>query len=591
MPVFFGKKNEAFQINSGKNSFLSPLPATPAGADEDLRSVPRENQLETILRKRGKARLEAILNAEKPEELVRALPGLEIFMTVQEVGKRDCLELFNLVTPQQFQYLVDLDAWRKDRLVPEKILEWMEIITECGDEKFSQWVRTADLEVFIFVLKKFIQVTRQGKDPLCMGEEPADVSLESLYSISFKDEQSRDILQAFLKKFLHLDSDLYRRVMEGIIWELESDLEEAGYRWRNARLADLGFPDFQDALEIYRFVNPRTASLEGKTLIPRELGENGSASAFPLTLQGASPVFSSALRRLDPPSEREAVRAELVSLFNKAIIAESLSDFSREEMERVGRKVFHYLNLGLQTLSREKAAPPESVLRSVSIQKIFQCGFGSTLLLKKRAEAIFKGPWFEGNRHHLAFLDFPDGEKMKGLLRKRPAFYRNGLYMDFETLEDLQEVGMFLEMIAAATQFIVDHLGLSPRKLKETDWRGCYPNRWEDMTLTTILLTSLGNRILKNVFHFMPIEKSQLPILLDLFFEQKEIGLRALRIELRKEIYDWMKSLAKEEGRRISLQRFWDYCFHVLEEQYERISPAERIEPGFTRGLLIRWQG
>ncbi|NWF53619.1 MAG: hypothetical protein HXY45_02355 [Syntrophaceae bacterium] len=575
-------------MNAAKNSFLAPLPVTPAGGDEDLRFVPRKNQLERILRKRGKARLDAILLAEKPEELARTLPEWEIFMTVQEVGKRDCLELLNLVTPQQFQYLVDLDAWRKDRLIPEKILEWMEIMTECGDEKFEQFVRTADLEVIIFVLKKFIQVTKQGKDPLRMEEEPPAVSLESLYSVSFKDERSRDILQAFLKKFLHLDSDLYRRVMEGIIWELESDLEEAAYRWRNARLADLGFPDFQEALEIYRFVNPRTASLEGKPFIPREPGENGLASAFPLILQGVSPVFSSALRRLDHPSERHAVRAELVSLFNKAIIAESLADFSREEMERVGRKVFHYLNLGLQTLCREKAAPPENILRSVSPQKIFQCGFGSTLLLKKRAEAIFKGPWLEGNRHHLAFLDSPHGEMMKGLLRKRPALYRNGLYMDFETLEDLQEMGLFLEMIDAATQFLVDHLGLSPRKLKETDWRGYYPSRWEDMTLATILLTSWGNRILKNVFSFMPIEKGQLPILLRLFFEPKEAGLRVLRRELRKEIYDWMKSVAKEEGRRISLQRFWDYCFHLLEEQYARISPADRIDPRFTRGLLIR---
>jgi len=52
--------------------------------------------------------------------------------------------------------------------------------------------------------------------------------------------------------------------MESLIHELESNLVETAYRFHNARLADYGFPDFEHALEIYRFVNPNSLRIENE---------------------------------------------------------------------------------------------------------------------------------------------------------------------------------------------------------------------------------------------------------------------------------------------------------------------------------------
>ena len=101
-------------------------------------------------------------------------------------------------------------------------------------------------------------------------------------------------------------------------------------------------------------------------------------------------------------------------------------------MERVVKKVFHYLNLGLQYLSRGEEGKALQILHTLTLQKVFQSGVGATLLLRKKAEALLKGPWFGGDRERLSLLDPADREKFEGILRRRPGIYRNGVLEDFK---------------------------------------------------------------------------------------------------------------------------------------------------------------
>ncbi|MGZ3604919.1 MAG: DUF6178 family protein, partial [Thermodesulfobacteriota bacterium] len=79
------------------------LPEDPKEAQKAFQSLPIEDQLDMVLKARGKERLHYLFLSENPEQLVRQLPELEIFLTVKEVGERDSLELISLTTPEQFQ--------------------------------------------------------------------------------------------------------------------------------------------------------------------------------------------------------------------------------------------------------------------------------------------------------------------------------------------------------------------------------------------------------------------------------------------------------------------------------------------------------
>lgn len=565
------------------------LPEDPKEAQKIFNSLPVKSQLDIVLRARGKERLHYLFLSENPGELVQRLPELEVFLTVKEVGEKDSLDLISITTPEQFQYLLDLDFWKKDQLDPEKILHWMEILLECGEEKVSQLIRSADLEFIALLLKKFIRVTTMEGELLEVRERIPLFTLDQHYFIDYLGKGVREVFQPFLEILYRIDSERYRILMEALIWELESELEEEGYRLRNARMADYGFHDFEEALEIYRFVNPDSLTLE-KNFIPGRGQEETDKSnpTFYLTFQNEGPFFSSILSKIENLAELNRLKEEITALCNKAIIAEAIDLLQIDEMERVTRKVFHYLNLGLQYLSSEEETKAFEILRFLPIQRIFQCGVSSTLLLKKKAEAILKGPWFDGHREDLFFLDPPHQEKFEGVLKRRPSLNQKGVFEDFKDLQDLKETEIFLESIEVIVNFLGEQSNIFPRSLKEMDLNGCHPEEWQGITLSTIFLTALANQILNGTFKFEAIEKARLKDLFNRIFERDEQGKGVVKMEIKDGFRGWLNSIENDGNKQYHLLAFRDFCFDLLEEECGRIASEEEIDPRFVKGLLIR---
>lgn len=362
--------------------------------------------------------------------------------------------------------------------------------------------------------------------------------------------------------------------------ELDSEMEEIGYRFRNARMTDYGFPDFEEALEIYRFVNPDFLTPEKSSSVTRIPGGTEKISPpFYLTFQGEGFFLSSVLSRIDDPQEQNRIKIELAALSNKAMVAEPIDIFEIDEMKRVTRKVFHYLNLGLQYLSGEEEVKALEALQSVPLQKIFQCGVGATLLLRSKAESILKEPWFSGNRENLNFLDPPHLEKFEGVLRRRPVLYRDGIPEDYKSLQDFRETKTSLEMVEAVTRFWGEKLHVYPQRLKELD---------QEVTLSTIFLTAWANQILKGTFQFEPIERDQLKNLFSRIFEKDEQGKGVIKMEIKNGLKNALCSMEADENRRIHLLAFKDFCLDLFEEEFGRIRPEEDMDPRFIKGLLIR---
>ena len=569
-------------------SFLI-LPEDPKEAQKAFQFLPLQNQLELVLRGRGKERLHTLFLSEHPEELVQSLPEQEIFLTIKEVGEKDCLDLISLTTPEQFQYLLDIEFWKRDQLDPEKVLQWIEILLESGDKKVVQFIRTTDSEFVALTLKKFISVTiLEGEYTESMDRIPL-FTLDQFYFIDFKGVKTREVFEPFLKTFYRVDSEGYRRLMEALICELESGLEETEYRLRNGRLNDYGFPDFEEALEIYYFITPDTL-MKGEGLPAAEAPEASKreSATYYLTFHSEGPFFSAILSRIDDPGELDRLKQEITGLCNKAIVAEAIDLSNISGMERVVRKVYHYLNLGLQYLSGEEEKRALEILRSLPIQKIFQCGVSLTLLLRKKGETILNGPWLGGGRENLVLLDLPHFEKFEDILRKRPALYRDGIPEDFKNLQDLKEAEVFFESIESIVNFFGKELNVHPPKLKQMDWSGCHPEKWEEITLSTIFLTSLANQILRGTFQFEPIEQARVKDLLYKVFERDGQGRGVIKGEVRVGLKEWLSSIEDDPQRREHLVAFLDFCLDLFEKEFGKVLPEEEIDPRFVKGLLIR---
>ena len=73
--------------------FHTFLPEDPKEAKRIFNTLPAEQQLEIVLKTRGKERIHCLFLSEHAEGLVRRLPELEIFLTIKEVGEKDSLDL------------------------------------------------------------------------------------------------------------------------------------------------------------------------------------------------------------------------------------------------------------------------------------------------------------------------------------------------------------------------------------------------------------------------------------------------------------------------------------------------------------------
>ena len=559
--------------------------------EEVFQDLPLENQLDAVLRSDAQKRLRYIFLSENPEELVQRLPDLELYLTVKEVEEKDSIELVSLTTPEQFQYLLDLDFWKKDLLDPAKILHWMGILLECGEERIGQFVHSADPEFLTLLLKKFLHVTKQEGEPT-ETLNPSLFTLDQQYYVAFKRPEGRIVFQRFLEYLYHFDNENYRRILESLIFELESDLEETGYRLKKGRLADQGFPDLEEALEIYRFVNPDSVRGERKGSSQAGLQDLAKpSSTFYPAFQKEGTFFSSVLSQATDSSDQVRLRQELAALTNKAIIAEPVESFSPEDVRQVGARVFHYLNLGLKYISNQDETQASEFLRSLPLQKIFQCGVGATLLLKRKAEAILRGPWLGGDRDNLVFLDRPYLDIFEGVLKKRPALYRHGIQGDFKDLLDLREVEKSLELIETVVTTFEVEMKVGPQEIKNLDLSLCTPKGWREITLSTIFLTSLANQILHGTFRFEAIDGTRLRDLLSLVFERGEQGKGAVRMKVRKGIKEWIDSFESDEEKRQHLLAFSDFCCDLLEEEYGKIPEGGEIDPRFVKGLLVCHEG
>ena len=565
------------------------LPEDPKEAGRVFNSLSVKNQLDIVLQTRGKERLHYLFLSEHPEQLVQQLPELEVFLTVKEAGEKDCLDLISLTTPEQFQYLLDLDFWKRDQLDPDKVLDWMEILLESGERKVTQFIQSTDIEFIALLLKKFLHATTMDGEHVEGMDRIPLFTLDQYHFVHFRGKRTREVFEPFLQILYRADKNSYQRLMDSLIVEFESELEETGYRLRNSRLSDYGFPDFEESLEIYHFLNPDSPIPE-EGLLKAGVGEETAkrSSIFYLTDQNEGPFFSSVLPKIDDAHEQDRLKQEITALCNKAIVAEAIDLSNIAAMERVVKKVYHTLNLGLQYLSKDDEIKAFEILQSLPMQRLFQYGVSTTLLLRRKADSILKGPWFSNDQGNLVILDPPYFEKFEGILRRRPALYRDWNYEDFKNPRDLKEADDFLESIKTIIHFFGNELQVSPLYLKEMDLSSCYPDDWREITLSTIFLTSISNQILKGTFQFEAIEQTQMKDYLYRVFERDDQGKGVIKVVVKNGLRDWLHLIEGEELKRQHLLAFQDFCFDLFEVQYGKVPPGEEVDPRFVKGLLIR---
>ncbi len=420
-----------------------------AGSDDDV--IPLSRWRAALARARRGRKADAILSERDAAQLVPSLPVQELYYAIKEVGLADAEELVALATPDQVQGFVDLDVWERDHLDERRVGAWLETLADAGPDKLGKVVDGMDPEVIALWLQRqavIYDLTMEQPPDEPQGHYYPTPDRFFLLDILVGGEEGKAIERLVDWLYRH-DLELARRVVMSAKWELPADLEEHAYRWRQGRMADLGYVDFYEALSIYQYLDPTTVKIDERTFVPPP---PETPTELPAVLAGSldeAGFFGKALSTLPSEADVETLQAALVLLINKAMAADLVDPGDFEQGKEALTRAVAYVGLGLEYLARGDATRGGQALSSVALERIFRLGFSLTLQLRTLAETLVK----KGGVNPVA-LESPWDDVMRALRQRRPEYPRaldqppaDGT-RHFATLADVGRAAAALEKIA-----------------------------------------------------------------------------------------------------------------------------------------------
>ena len=458
---------------------------------------------ESVLRLPAEERARALLDADKPMALVRALPDGEFYLTVREIGPQGALSLLALASASQIAHLLDLESWRRDRFDPLRSGAWVALLVEAGEATIKRFARTIDDETLILLFRlwaKAVPLDIDHEEPTRghgigdVGDERGFLSPDGNYLFS-PDRSEHAVAARKLAEVLFLDDyDRYLGIIRSALFELPSEVEETALHWRASRLEEHGYPTWDEALSIY--APPETAaSALAEPMAPALPTDSEALTAPQATLRvlGATGLIASGIAAMTQ-EDRERALFALMALANRVLVADGGDAGSMEAHTHAIERAGAYVGCALEARGATTGATAAPVLAEVPVIELFREGYARAVALQNRARLMLKDGWGRGHVKALDLIDAPLRARVAGLLLPRPLFLAvadgeaDGAARDFRNLADLDEARITLELIEVLGETLLIRRGLSATDILNDERRP-----FEDVPrFSTLLLTALA---------------------------------------------------------------------------------------------------
>jgi len=434
-----------------------------------------QEKLQQILALSPPEALDRILQDPQQLPLVHSLPEQDFYFLMHDIGPEDALPLLSLASDKQWDHIVDLETWQKDRIDIKSFSRWLGLLLDADPQRFIRWFLEQKLEFIEFYLFKNIEVRviDHDQDPSELGTD--FFSLDDTYFIriidppvkgeteQIIDDQRKKFLTKLIKRLADFDHRTYQNVMLEATHVLPAESEEKCYHWRNVRLAEKGFLPFDDAVGIYQPIKPqdigkyridRTSDSDKLSLLP--------VPQYPFRLLQEDNHFTRALATIAGSPALPDIQAEFANLCNRIIVADHKTVRDREELREIVKKACGIISLGLERLVKDHADVDPRQAAELFIKypltQIFRVGFGGVLELKWQAEKWIDRCWFAAAGLRLTFWGEQWLGVLGGLLLKKPLFYDNYqtgvLYREFNRLEDIRVTEDIFNQIKAVDELL-----------------------------------------------------------------------------------------------------------------------------------------
>jgi hypothetical protein len=431
-----------------------------------------------LSRGRRLRRADLLFAAPDPRGAIRELPGDEFYYVLHELGFPDAVEILRYGTPEQVQAALDFALWDRDQLAPEATEEWLAALVDAPSEVVAAWARGIDVELLALLLRRRAHVYDLTlEEP---PDEPEGVlynTPDGFFALDLKgDEESRQVTFSLLNALYSQDHSFSRRILVGTRGELDVELEEQAYRWRSGRMADLGFTDYYEALEVYRELDPASVNLTGKpTPRVRPLVDEGETSSLRIPialvekLTSGSP-FARAIAAVTSKEELANLQASLVALSNRVLSADRITPGDDEAVSAVLGRMAATLDLAIEFLSHGRDENALLAVQTVPLLRLFQLGVSLIGKVRRLAVTLTRKTPFSHLAPEVSLFELADADLLAACARLRPMFPRSlesppaAGERPFGSLDDLRLATAALERIGTGVAWLLA-FGVRPEDL------------------------------------------------------------------------------------------------------------------------------
>ncbi len=578
--------------------------------------------------------LDRILTAPNPAALVHSFPEQDLHFLVHEIGPEDSLPLLAQAADRQWEYMVDVETWEKDRISLPDATRWLHLLHGADPMRFIRWFlkeKTEFIELYLFKTME-VRLREHDQDPGEFGQgfftldgtiyirlfddhpsvkrimESGDPSGGSTPG-DFTVHRRQEFLKAFLKNLADFDHPTYQKVIIEATHVTPSKIEEESLRFRNARLAEKGFLPFDEAVGVYQPLNPDQVQIAPKAPDPARLpgGALISPPRYPIGMLDADDVVARALMEIDEDGLPDDLQLEFATLCNRVASADGKPINNQEQLRTIVRKVGGFIRMGVDALvgahaemaSDQGPAVSESqcaaMMRGRSLVDLFRVGWGRVLKLKWRTEKWLRTSWFKSAGLPLTFWDEVWTGVLGGLLIKKPLCfddYQGGeLYREFSGSQEIMAAQRVLDDVIAIDDLLSlmnisfdrplsDYGFITYKNLLLTPWARHHLNHGEVKTGPTPLSLEEFTLFFKELFSDASGEVME---------EGRTIRtIRTIRVEMKTAFLNWLSASTGLTGDEIS-ERMGDVLetlFKEIEDELGRVSEAN-LDPRWIHLFLI----
>jgi hypothetical protein len=407
----------------------------------------------------GSNALNMVLDHENALELVRGMTKIDFFWLIKKVGEDDAFPLLSLASEEQWQYLLDLEIWEKDRMNKVDTFKWVNRLLKSDPERLVQFLYSEEGNLLTHLFFTGILDIRVKEDDDFMPPE-GFITFDNIYYIGIGDKENAEDIEQLLRHLALHDHNRFQALLFGLQGAIPAEMEEALYREKGVRLAEEGYLPFEEAVSVYAYQDVSKLSKDSSDYILYTPDEETKA-LIPITpfmaVQDEN-LFTMALSGLNDYSLLDRLRLEFSGLCSQIFSADGIRFESADDLVRICKKAGGYINTGLEKLTGGDIGVALDFIKNHPLITLFRAGFSQGLELRWKAEKWIKASWFDWMDLENAFWGEEREGILKGILQAKPLMYSEKSekvsYRDFTSLEEVRNAERILESMIALDKLL-----------------------------------------------------------------------------------------------------------------------------------------